>query len=535
MNESRPNSTPPNNSTSKSASDVPLAPDVSTAPGAVSSAEPLTPKKKERLMSLIESLRDYINAAFTGIWVQTHEPDEAEREVLETARQRKWRVAVWDVAQGLRITGANADAGASDPIAAIRALPGLAEPESTTILLLHNFHRFLNSPEVIQTTFAQLVAGKDQRAFLVVLSPVVQIPVELEKLFVVVEHALPDREQLRQIAQEVNGPQNATPPNWNQILDAAAGLTRYEAEGAFALSIARHNALRADAIWELKAQTLKKNNLLTLHRGGERFTSLGGLANMKDFCRRALQGSRSVKPRGVLLVGVPGSGKSAFARALGNETGRPTLILDIGALMGSLVGATEQNVRQALRIADAMSPCILFSDEIEKGLAGVGGQGDSGVSTRLFGTLLTWLSDHQSDVFFIGTSNDISKLPPEFTRAERLDAVFFLDLPAETEKRAIWEMYRREFQISANQKQPADEKWTGAEIKACCRLSALLDLPLEESAQQIVPVAVTASESIEKLRTWASGRVLSASAVGIYQKSGSSPPRRRVRGDASAN
>lgn len=492
-------------------------------------------------MRLTDQLRDYINAAFTGLWVQTQEPDEAEREIVQQAQARKWRVAVWDVAQGLRLAGptsSNADPGAGDPIAAIRALPGLSDSKGTTIFLLHNFHRFLTSPEVIQTTFAQLVAGKDQRAFLVVLAPVVQIPLELEKLFVVIEHALPDREQLQQIGTDINSdPDHPTtsPPNWNQVLDAAAGLTRYEAEGAFSLSIARHNVIRPDVIWELKAQALRKSNLLTLHRGGERFASLGGLSSVKDFCRRALQGSRTVKPRGVLLLGVPGTGKSAFAKALGNETGRPTLILDIGALMGSLVGQTEQNIRQALRIADAMAPCILFVDELEKGLAGVGGQGDSGVSTRLFGALLTWLADHQSDVFFIATSNDISKLPPEFTRAERLDAVFFLDLPATTEKRAIWEMNRREYGIATNQKQPADENWTGAEIKACCRLAALLDLPLEETAQQIVPVAVTASEAIEKLRTWASGRCLSSDATGIFQKGTSSTARRRVKNDPSTN
>lgn len=489
-------------------------------------------------MRLTDQLKDYINAAFTGLWVQTQEPDEAEREIVQLARDRKWRIAIWDVAHGLRVPGANVDVGSADPIAAIKSLPNLIEADGTTLLLLHNFHRFIGSPEAVQTTFAQLIAGKDQRAFLIVLSPVVQVPVELEKLFVVIDHALPDRDQLHRIGQEIlNDPQHpmAAPSNWDSILDAAAGLTRYEAEGAFALSIARHNGIRPDAIWELKAQALKKNNLLTLHRGEERFSSLGGLSNMKDFCRRALQGVRGVKPRGVLLLGVPGSGKSAFAKALGNETGRPTLILDVGGLLGSLVGATEQNIRQALRIADAMSPCILFLDELEKGLAGVGGQGDSGVSTRLFGTLLTWLAEHESDVFFIGTANDISKLPPEFTRAERLDAVFFLDLPLASEKRMIWEMYRREFQIPANQKQPNDDNWTGAEIKACCRLAALLDLPLEETAPQIVPVAVTASEAIDKLRTWATGRCLASNAVGVYQKSGTATPRRRLKGDPPPN
>src|SRR5262249_38774120 len=155
-----------------------------------------------------------------------------------------------------------------------------------------------------------------------------------------------------------------------RILDAAAGLTRYEAEGAYALSLTRHNAFVPRVIWDLKAQMLRKNNLLRLHQGNESFDSLGGLPSLKDFCQRALRANKSVKPRGLLLLGVPGSGKSCCAKALGNETGRPTLVLDMGALYGSLVGATEANVRQALRIADAMAPCILFTDEIDKGLSG---------------------------------------------------------------------------------------------------------------------------------------------------------------------
>jgi len=322
------------------------------------------------------------------------------------------------------------------------------------------------------------------------------------------------------------------------VLDAAAGLTRYEAEGAFALSLTRHDAIRPEAIWELKAQALRKNNLLTLHRGDERFDALGGLANLKDFCRRALRPGRKVRPRGVLLLGVSGTGKSAFARALGNETGRPTLILDLGALMGSLVGQTESNLRLALRIADAMSPCVLFVDELEKALAGIGSSGDSGVSTRMFGTVLTWLSDHTSDVFFIGTSNDISKLPPEFARAERFDGVYFLDLPNTAEKELIWSMYRRVFEIPESQHQPDDTSWTGAEVKSCCRLASLLDVPLTQAAHHVVPVAVTAAEQVEKLRSWASGRCLSASVPGIYRRDGEPAPTlpgRRVRRNPSDN
>ncbi len=496
-------------------------------------------------MSLTEQLTDYVHAAFTGLWVQSSEPDEAEREIVGHARERGWKVAVWDVANGLRLAddagaGPSPDAAAGDPLAALRALPALAERDGTALLILHNFHRFLTSPEVVQTAFAQLVAGKQQRTFLVVLSPVVAIPVELEKLFVVVEHALPDRAQLERIARELTSDSPNDLPqgeDLQRILDAASGLTRYEAEAAFALSLTRHNALRPEAVWELKAAALKKNNLLTLHRGGERFDDLGGLANLKDFCKRALRPGRRVQARGILLLGVPGVGKSAFAKALGNEVGRPTLILDVGALYGSLVGATEQNVRQALRIIDAMTPCVAFIDEIEKALAGVGGTGDSGVATRLFGTMLTWLSDRTSETFVVATCNDISKLPPEFSRAERFDGLFFLDLPGAPEKDSIRDLYRRQYQIPDGQQRPDDTSWTGAEIRSCCRLAALLDVTLTQAAHHVVPVAVTAAEQVERLRSWASGRCLAASSPGVYRRDGGDAPKsgRRVQRGPSDN
>jgi hypothetical protein len=493
-------------------------------------------------MKLSDRLTDYVHAAFSGLWVHTQEPDEAEREIARHARTRNWKLAVWDLAQGLRLPGeANAvSAGAGDPLAALRVLPTLAEPEGTALLLLHNFHRLFNNPEVIQAAFTQLVAGKQQRTFLVVLAPVVQIPVELEKLFVVVEHPLPDREQLEGIARELTSDSPSDLPQGDdlqRVLDAAAGLTRYEAEGAFALSLTRHNAIRPEAVWEVKAQTLRKNNLLTLHRGGERFDSLGGLASLKDFCRRALRPGRRVQARGVLLLSPPGCGKSQFCKSLGNEVGRPTLLLDVGALYGSLVGATEANVRQALRVADAMSPCVLFLDEVEKALSGLGGVGDSGVSTRLFGTILGWLSDHESDVFVVATANDVSKLPPEFSRAERWDAVYFLDLPDASEKEVIWSMYRRLFGIAEGQARPDDSSWTGAEIRSCCRLAALLDVTLAQAAHHVVPVAVTAAEQVERLRSWASGRCLSASAPGVYRRDGEPPtrPGRRVQRGPSNN
>jgi SpoVK/Ycf46/Vps4 family AAA+-type ATPase len=188
--------------------------------------------------------------------------------------------------------------------------------------------------------------------------------------------------------------------------------------------------------------------------------------------------------------------------------------------MGSLVGATEANVRQALKSIDAMAPCVCMIDEVEKALAGAtAGSTDSGVSARLFGTILSWMNDRESDVFVVCTSNDVSRLPPEFSRAERMDAIFFLDLPSAAERDSIWRIHLAAFGLDPDQRRPVDREFTGAEIRACCRLAALLDVPLVEAATNIVPVAITAGESVERLRGWASGRCLAADRPGIYHRS----------------
>ncbi len=482
-------------------------------------------------MSLSQRLAEYIAAAFTGLWIQSHEHADALVEIARLCKERQWASAVWDIDRGLQVAGQPATA-ANDPVAAIRSINSLATKDGSALLVLPNFHRFLQSTEIVQALAHQIHQGKQNRTFVLILSPVVQVPVELEKHFVVIEHDLPDRPQLQKIAEGVATEADELPKgaDLQRLLDAASGLTRYEAEGAFALSLVREGKLKPETVWELKSQTLKKSGLLTLHRGGESFAALGGLEALKQFCTRALGSSRkntSARARGILLLGPPGTGKSAFAKALGNEVGRPTLTLDVGSLLGGIVGVTEQNTKQALRIADAMSPCILYLDELEKALSGTAssGQTDSGVSARLFGSLLTWLSDHTSDTFFIGTVNDISKLPPEFSRAERFDGVFFMDLPGTAEKEAIWPIHRQQFGITTD-KRPDDRDWTGAEIRSCCRLAALLDVPLNEAAKHVVPVAVTAAESVERLRNWAAGRCLDASQPGIYRRAQCRPPNR---------
>lgn len=475
-------------------------------------------------MTLSERLAEYVSACFTGLWIQSHEHDDCLAEIARLCRDRNWRLAVWDVDAGLRVgvDESTPSPGSNDPLAAIRSLNALAAPDSSALLVLVNFHRFLSSAEIVQAVARQVTAGKQNRAFVVVLSPVVNIPVELEKHFAVLEHDLPDRAQLEAVARGIATEPGELPEGdaLSAVLDSAAGLTRYEAESAFSLSLVRHGRLAPETLWEIKAGTLKKSGLLTLHRGSESFEQLGGLDALKSFCLRALRPGRrhpEAAGRGVLLLGVPGTGKSAFARALGNETGRPTLTLDIGALMGGLVGQTESNTRQALRIVEAMAPCVLFLDEAEKALAGASGSaGDSGVSARLFGSMLTWMAERTADVFVVCTANDVSRLPPEFTRAERLDGCFFLDLPSTSERAAVWRLYQQKFGLNDKMPKPDDAGWTGAEIRSCCRLAALLGVELREAARNVVPVSVTAAESVERLRTWASGRCLSAYKPGLY-------------------
>ena len=484
-------------------------------------------------MSLMERFSEYVRACFTGLWIESHEHQDALMAIGQLCRHEQWRLATWNIEHGLRVEGSTIEAGGNDPLAAIRAINSLATNDGTAILLLQNFHRFLQSAEIVQALSQQVIAGKQNRTIVVILSPVVQLPVELDKLFVVLEHDLPDRRQLEEIARGIATEDSELPEGaeLTTVLDAAAGLTRLEAENAFSLSLVRHGRITPDAVWELKTQTLRKSGSLELYRGQDDFSRLGGLASLKSFCQRAMHlrepENLRTRPRGVLLLSPPGCGKSQFCKALGREVDRPVLILDVGSLLGSLVGQSEERTRQALRVIDAMAPCVLMIDEVEKAFSGVNGSGDSGVSARMFGTFLSWLNDHESDVFVVCTANDVSKLPPEFGRSERFDAIFFLDLPGQAEKNAIWKIYLELFALDQQQRMPDDTNWTGAEIKACCRLSALLDVSLLDAAQNVVPVAVTASESVERLRTWASGRCLSASLPGIYQRDGAGPKRRR--------
>lgn len=507
---------------------------------------------------LQSDITEAVAAGFSGIWLRTFEPSEAMRELKAVCAEHGWILVSWDIDKGIDIDGVempDADpndpkgpGSAQSPAGAIKFVMnqkfsgdefGDNPDESPNVLLvLPNLHMYLHSRAVqeIQTIQNALVEGAAEGKHIVSLTTqVASVPTEIEKQMMVIEHQLPTSDELWEIARDLvegNQPDDedeeavvVLPGEDSKekrlILEAAAGFTRYEFSGAASLSIIRHNAIRPAEMWEMKEQMLKKAEILTMHRSKEGFGTLGGMNVVKDHLLEFFNSPNAHEPdvraKGIILLGVQGTGKSELAKRLGYEVNRPTLILDVGKLMQSLVGQTEERTRMALQLADAMAPCILFVDEIEKALAGMGGGNDSGVGGRMLGTLLTWLNDHTSDVFFMGTSNDVSKLPGAFTRAERFDGIYFMDFPSEEGRDAIWDIYRNKFNIPKGDKKPDDTLWTGAEIKACCRLARLRNKSLKDAAIGVLPAHLVDREGIDKMRDWAKGRCLSADYEGSFQ------------------
>lgn len=496
----------------------------------------------------VKEIDEFVCASFPAIWLQSAEHDDTIRQLIELCQLRKWELAYWDADKGLEASENIANQRPSSdkdpkwydkkPLALIQDMQKLAEKSKAprTLFIFKNFHReeYTKNGAILQALANSVALGKgaDNAWCAIVLSPTVAIPLEWQNSFVVVNQELPNREELKKLAmglaQKSELPK--TEDDWSAVLSAAVGMTRTAAEGAFSLSIVKHKPFCPSIVQSLKGQAIKQRGLLTLYEGDDSFDNMGGLENFRDITMRLLNKRHDnplLFPKGLLLLGVPGSGKSQAVKCLGNATNRPVLSLDVGSLRSKFQGETDANVRDALKIADAMAPCILFIDEIEKALSGVQSSGltDGGTGARLFGTLLTWLNDHKTDVFFAGTCNDITQLMagnPEFARAERFDGMFFFDLPTESEREAIWEIYLKMYGVS---KPPPmkdllglSEDWTGAEIRSCCRLSAMLDATIKETSGNIVPIVRIAEKRMTELRAWADGQCLSSSTKGLYKR-----------------
>lgn len=465
-------------------------------------------------------VRDHIQAGFGLLWVQTSEPDRAIRDLgseikaLATAKKQAIEIAEWDC-----VTGFRDDSGIKpmeDPLMPLKRFDGMPD---RSVLFLHNYHRCLGSLDVVQTFQNKLDAWRGKGKTVIVLSPVVDLPVEIEKLWTIIEFKLPDRPKVREVVEYIaESAKLKAPPveaELSTIVENGLGLTQGELENALSYSLIRAGKFDPKIISEMKSQMVKKSGILEYATFAEKFDSLAGLESMKKF---TLSTATHPISRGILIVGVPGCGKSHFAKALGNEIGLPVLTLDFGRIFGSFIGESEGKMRTTTQMLDAMAPCVCFIDEIEKALAGSesSGRRDSGVTSRVTGGFLTWLNDHTSRVYMVASCNDLDSLPPPFQRAERWDAIFFVDLPSEQERVGILDIYKSKYGIEDNNI-PDMTDFSGAEIKTMCRISKMMSdvekrkVTLQEARSYVVPIAKSMQEKIEKLRRWASDRALMAS------------------------
>ncbi len=301
-------------------------------------------------------IQDYVKAGYPALWVRTHEP---ERFLLSAQEQINGRQAfMWDVVRGYKVP--NGDWQECDPY----EVPQMAANCSgKSVWFLANYHFWINEPPVIQAIQNNLELYKAKGIVLVVVSCKADLPAELEREFVVLDYNLPTRDELKVILDGLVESTEIKPDNPEAVLDAAQGLTWSEAENAMALALVRQKCFDPKTITTLKAQMVEKSAALQFSQFTETFATLGGLDNLKEWTLNRFKNRREGLPfRGILLLGVPGTGKSHFAKALGNEVGWPVLSLDMGKVFGSLVGESEAKIREALRVADAMAPCILFID-----------------------------------------------------------------------------------------------------------------------------------------------------------------------------
>jgi SpoVK/Ycf46/Vps4 family AAA+-type ATPase len=372
-----------------------------------------------------------------------------------------------------------------------------------------------------------------------------EIPMELDKEITVLNYPLPSRDDLSELLDKIIADVkqfsqvviDLDKAGRERLLQAALGLTLGEAENVFAKIIVKDERLSGDDVNEVfaeKQQIIRKSGLLEYYATSERFSNVGGMSVLKDWIdKRAVAFTPEARafglaaPKGILMLGVQGCGKSLCAKAVSNQWQLPLLRFDMGRMFGSLVGSSEENVRRAISVAESVAPAILWVDEIDKAFAGSQGSGatDGGTTARVFGTFLTWLSEKSAPVFVVATANDISQLPPELLRKGRLDEIFFVDLPSGEERIQVFRIHLEKrgreaaaFDLGALADHSKD--FSGAEIEEAIN-SALYDafyarkeLNTEHvltALGQTVPLAKTMDEQINRLRSWAEGRARNAS------------------------
>ncbi len=521
-------------------------------------------KALEGIKKTEEYLTTLFRARFPFIYISTYEETRVVQLISKIAQNKqKIRsirdVFVYSVTDGLKkytASGQEAVNNANEPIEALNHIDNYNSP---AILILKDVHTlFGNQGRNIDYNFVRKI--RDVAASLknaeysknvVIIAPSLVLPADLQKDITVVEFDLPTLEEIKTVLNEMielndgSGVKISLTEDEKEILcKGAQGLTLQEAENAFARAMVSRGQLtinELDVIMEEKCQVIKKSGILEFIKSDMSINDVGGLENLKKWLRKrnnswlgkAQKDYNLPSPKGVLITGVPGCGKSLTAKAMSAMWQLPLLRLDVGKIFSGLVGSSEENMRKAIQTAEAVAPSILWIDEIEKGFGGVGKENDGGTSTRVFGTFLTWLNEKQKPVFVIATANNINALPSEMLRKGRFDEIFFVDLPVTNERKAIFKLHlekRLKDSISKSFKVTEDllnrlaektEGFVGAEIEQAV-IAALFEAFSENRALKeddlfkvianTVPLSTTQAEQIMSIRSWANERAVAATA-----------------------
>jgi SpoVK/Ycf46/Vps4 family AAA+-type ATPase len=489
-------------------------------------------------------IEDLIKARYSLIYVTSHEEARVEESLRKLCIEREMRLEIWSVTEGFKVV-ANGS-GTRDVKDPMKALDHVVRAEGRALFVLRDFHPFLKEPAVVRRLRDAAHELRKTKKSLIMLSPITKIPPELEKsVAAVVDWELPNRQEIEETARRLlpNAPPatqqmlESDPGFMERVVEGALGLTLVEAENVFAKSMVRTHTFDLETILEEKKQIIRKSGMLEYYEHREEFSDVGGMEILKDWLvkRRNAFSSRARDfglplPKGILLIGVPGTGKSLTAKAVGALWQMPLLRLDVGKIFAGLVGSSEENMRTVIKTAEAIAPAILWIDEMEKGFSGTGssGQSDGGTTSRVFGSFITWLQEKTTPVFVIATANNVQQLPPELLRKGRFDEIFFCDLPDREDRRSIMDIHLRKkardpAKFDLDKLADATSDYSGAELEQAV-IAALYDAfdtgndletnGLVETLRDIVPLAVTMREQIDAMREWARTRARPASARG---------------------
>ncbi len=477
-----------------------------------------------------------MRAKYPILYVVSWEERRVEEALKQVAEKLQRQLHTWSVTQGMQPPVVRTS-GPAKPTALPGELEALAlihEAPEFTVFLLRDFHSYMRDSRVVRLLRDLAARLRGRKQTLVLLAPSLNLPIELEKDVTVVEFPLPGPEdidqQLTQVVEAVKDTPNLdtslTPELREQIVRSAQGLTMDEIESALARSLVEKKCFSVEQIIEEKKQIVRKTGMLEFYPAINNLEDVGGHDLLKDWLKKRSK-SFSDKarafgipaPKGVLLIGVQGCGKSLVAKAIAAAYNLPMLKMDVGRIFGSLVGQSEENMRKAIRIAESLAPCVLWLDELEKGFAGMSGSGvsDSGTTARVFSTFLTWMQDKTKPVFMVATANDVTSLPPELLRKGRFDEIFFIDLPDQDERKAIFDIHirkrnRQPSKLKTHQLAGMTDGFSGAEIEQVVvgALNQAFDAgrelqysDLKDEVEAQVPLSVMMAEDIQALRDWA--------------------------------